>query len=155
MKKHIEAVDLQLIHWFQKWYVPLARGSLFVVYFWFGILKVLGLSPATPLAEALTMRTVGAQWFDPLFLSLAIIECVIGILFLFPKLTRLAIAVMVGHMALVCSPLILLPDMVWTHPFVPSLEGQYIIKNVVLIAVAISIAGAVEPLKEKRSKKQP
>ena len=101
------------------------------------------------------MRTVGAQWFDPLFLSLAIIECVIGILFLFPKLTRLAIAVMVGHMVLVCSPLILLPDMVWTHPFVPSLEGQYIIKNIVLIAVAISIASAVEPLKEKRSKKQP
>jgi uncharacterized membrane protein YkgB len=152
MKKHIEAVDLQLIHWFQKWYKPLARGSLFVVYFWFGILKVFGLSPATPLAEALTLRTVGAQWFDPLFFSLAIVECIIGLLFLFPKLTRLAIAIMVAHMVLVCSPLILLPDMVWVHPFVPSLEGQYIIKNVVLLAVAISIASTVQPLEKVRAK---
>lgn len=153
MKKHIEAVDLKLIHWFQKWYKPLARGSLFVVYFWFGILKVLGLSPATPLAEALTLRTVGAQWFDSLFLTLAIVECIIGILFLFPKLTRLAIAVMVAHMVLVCSPLVLLPDMVWIHPFVPSLEGQYIIKNIVLIAVAISIASTVQPLEKQRVKR--
>lgn len=152
MKKHIEAVDLQLIHWFQKWYKPLARGSLFVVYFWFGILKVFGLSPATPLAEALTLRTVGAQWFDPLFFSLAIVECIIGLLFLFPKFTRLAIAIMVAHMVLVCSPLVLLPDMVWVHPFVPSLEGQYIIKNVVLLAVAISIASTVQPLEKVRAK---
>jgi uncharacterized membrane protein YkgB len=152
MKKHIEAVDLKLIHWFQKWYKPLARGSLFVVYFWFGLLKVLGLSPATPLAEALTLRTVGAQWFDPLYLTLAVIECVIGLLFLFPKLTRLAIAIMVAHMALVCSPLILLPDMVWIHPFVPSLEGQYIIKNIVLVAVAISIASTVQPFEKRKAR---
>lgn len=153
MRKHIEAFDLQLIHWFQKWYKPLARVSLFVVYFWFGILKILGLSPATPLAQELTLRTVGADWFNPLFLTLAIIECLIGLLFLFPKLTRLAIAIMVGHMALVCSPLILLPDMVWIHPFVPSLEGQYIIKNIVLIAVAVSIASAMQPLKKLNGKK--
>lgn len=152
MKKHIEAVDLTLIYWFQKWYKPLARGSLFVVYFWFGFLKVLELSPATPLAEALTLRTVGAQWFDPLYLTLAVIECVIGLLFLFPKLTRLAIAIMVAHMVLVCSPLILLPDMVWIHPFVPSLEGQYIIKNIVLVAVAISIASTVQPLEKRKAR---
>lgn len=153
MKKHVEAVDLQLIHWFQKWYTPLARGSLFVVYFWFGILKILGLSPATPLAEALTLRTVGPQWFEPLYLTLAVVECVIGLLFLFPQLTRLAIAVMIGHMVLVCSPLILLPDMVWIYPFVLSLEGQYIIKNIVLLAVAISIASTVRPLRAHVAKR--
>ncbi|MNF00764.1 hypothetical protein D3C80_1996430 [compost metagenome] len=51
-------------------------------------------------------------------------------------------------MALVCSPLILLPDMVWIYPFVPSLEGQYIIKNVVLVAVGVSLASTVRPFRK-------
>jgi uncharacterized membrane protein YkgB len=76
---------------------------------------------------------------------------VIGILFLFPKLTRIVIPLLFIHMAIVCSPLLLVIDHAWQAPFVPTLEGQYIIKNAVIIAVAIGIAASTVPIEHKRT----
>lgn len=94
----------------------------------------------------LTAQTVGAQYFDLLFKGLAVIECMIGLLFLIPKATRLVIPLLFVHLAVVSAPLVLLPREVWTGFLVPTLEGQYIIKNVVIIAVAIGIAAQTRPL---------
>ena len=47
----ITEVDLRLIALFKRAFLPFARVALFVVFFWFGILKVFGLSPASPLAN--------------------------------------------------------------------------------------------------------
>lgn len=153
MQKHkikITELDLQLIAFFRKTFVPVARVSIFVVFFWFGFIKLLGLSPASPLAEALTAKTVGAQYFDVLFYVLAALECVIGILFLFPKVTRVVIPLLLFHMIIVCSPLVLVPEYTWQQFGVPTLEGQYIIKNVVVVAVAIGIAASAKPLAHKK-----
>ncbi|HEU4715241.1 MAG TPA: hypothetical protein VFS14_00215 [Candidatus Saccharimonadales bacterium] len=146
----IKEVDLRLIAFFKKAFLPFARVALFVVFFWFGILKVFGLSPASPLAEALTAQTVGMQYFDVLFLVLSIIECVIGVLFLIPKATRIVIPLLLIHMAVVCSPLVLVPGEVWTGFLVPTLEGQYIIKNLVIVAVAIGVASQTPPLVKRK-----
>lgn len=146
-------IDLKLIAFFKRIYIPLARISIFLIFFWFGIIKLLGLSPASPLAEALTAQTIGMQYFDTLFILLSLMECVIGILFLFPKMTRIVIPLLLAHMALVCSPLILLPHIVWQLPFVPTLEGQYILKNAVVVALAIGIAASAEPLNLSRKNK--
>jgi uncharacterized membrane protein YkgB len=145
-EKDIHAIDLKLIAYFKRVFIPFSRVAIFLVYFWFGILKVFGLSPAGPLAQALVDRTVGHQFFDASYFILAIFECVLGILFLFPKLTRIVIPLLFIHMIIVCSPLLLVPDIAWTHWFVPTLEGQYIIKNGVIIAVAIGIAASTTPL---------
>lgn len=152
-KIDIPHLDLKLIAFFRHIYLPVARLSIFIVFFWFGFIKLIGLSPAGPLAEALTAKTIGASHFSTLFIALSIVECLIGILFLFPKLTRIVIPLLLGHMLLVCSPLVLLPDHTWQSLFVPTLEGQYIIKNAVIIAVAIGIAAAAQPL--ANSQKQP
>jgi len=143
----LEAFDLRIINWLRNHYVMIARVAIFIVFFWFGALKLLGLSPASPLAEALTERTIGMEFFQLSFIILAVLECLIGILFLIPKATRIVLPLLLLHMAVVCSPLLLVPDLVWTNPFVPSLEGQYIIKNVVLVALAIAIAATTKPLK--------
>lgn len=127
----------------------MARIALFVVFFYFGLLKLLGESPAGPVAEALIAQTVGLQYFDALFKVLAILECVIGLLFLFPKATRVVVPLLFAHMIIVCSPLLLVPDLTWQKAFVPSLEGQYIIKNVAIIALAIGVASQVSPLTSK------
>lgn len=145
----IQGFDERVIVLAKKWALPTARIAMFVMYFYFGILKVFGLSPATSLAEALTGKTIGLQYFDAAFLALAIIECIIGILFLFPKLTRFAVPLLLGHLVMVCSPLVLLPGEVWTHPFVPSLEGQYIIKNIALVALMLGIIATTTPLTKK------
>lgn len=143
-------LDLKIIAFFKRIYVPAARASLFLIFFWFGSIKLLGLSPASPLAEALTARTIGSQYFDTLFIILSLAECIIGILFLFPKMTRIVVPLLLAHMILVCSPLVLLPDYTWQQPFVPTLEGQYIIKNAVVIAVAIGIVASAPPLTRTR-----
>lgn len=142
----LEALDLRVIAWFRRLFLPAARIALFVVFFWFGILKVFGLSPASPLAEALTANTVGLEYFDLLFKLLAVVECIIGILFLIPKATRIVIPLLLIHMAIVCAPLVLVADKVWTGLLVPTLEGQYIIKNLVIIALAIGVASQTPPL---------
>lgn len=148
-KKAAQAIDLRIISFANKWYVPIGRVALFAVYFWFGALKVVGISPASPLAEALTIRTIGLQFFDVAFLTLALFECVIGVLFLIPRFTRLAVLLLLAHMMIVCSPLLLLPSEAWQSLLVPTLEGQYIIKNLALVAVALTIAARVEPLQRK------
>ncbi len=147
---NIKDLDLQILAWLQRWFLPLARLAIFVIYFWFGALKLFGLSPAGPLAEALVVKIFGAADFDLLFHLLAAFECLIGLLFLFPKATRLAIPLLLIHMLIVCSPLILLPELAWSQPFVPTLEGQYIIKNLAIAALAIGIAAQTKPLAAKR-----
>lgn len=142
----ISEIDLRLIAFFKRTFIPVARFSIFLIFFWFGLIKLVGLSPASPLAEALTAKTIGMEYFDLLFYLLAIVECVIGLLFLFPKATRIVIPLLLFHMAIVCSPLLLVPEYTWQQFGVPSLEGQYIIKNAVVIAVAIGIAASAKPL---------
>ena len=150
-KVKLHAIDQQVIIGLRRSFLPLARAAFFIVFFWFGFLKLLGLSPATPLAEHLIDQTVGAQYFELLFYALAVLECVIGILFLFPKMTRVVIPLLLIHMAIVCSPLLLLLGDTWQSFLVPTLEGQYIIKNAAIIALAIGIAASTEPL-AKRTK---
>ena len=143
----MHAFDLRLIEFFRTSFIPLARFSLFLVFFWFGFIKLLGLSPASPLAEELVSNTFGEAYFPILFLVLAYIECAIGLLFLFPKATRIVIPLLLLHMLIVCSPLLLLPSTTWAAFLVPTLEGQYIIKNAVVVALAIGVAASTAPLK--------
>ena len=146
----ISKLDEKTIILLRKTYIPVARVSIFIIFFWFGFLKLIGESPASPLAHALVNKTAGAEWFDLLFYTLAILECVVGVLFLFPKATRIVIPLLFFHMAIVCSPLLLVPEHTWQSFLVPTLEGQYIIKNLAVIAVAIGIAAQLDPLKSKK-----
>lgn len=118
---------------------PFARVSLFAIYFWFGAVKLTGLSQASPLAEALVTNTVGPQYFHTLFMVLAVLECVIGILFLIPRCTKVAVVALAAHMVIVCSPLLLVPQMAWQRFLIPTIEGQYIIKNLALLSLALAL----------------
>jgi uncharacterized membrane protein YkgB len=122
-----------------RWFEPAARIAVFVIYFWFGFLKLINLSPATPLASALTSHTIGMQYFNMSFKALALYECGLGLLFLIPALTWLSVVLLVIHMAIVSSPLIIVANVAWIHPLVPTLEGQYIIKDLAIIALAVGI----------------
>ena len=76
---NISAIDRGLIAFFKRYSVPMARFGLFVVYFWFGLLKVIGFSPASPLVQALFERTIHFMPF-PLFLVLfGLFEMLIGL----------------------------------------------------------------------------
>lgn len=146
---NIKTTDLKIISWLRHTYLPVARFAIFFIYTYFGVLKLLGESPAGPLAHALVNKTIGAANFDLSFAVLAVFEIAIGVLFLFPKLTRVVIPMLLVHMIIVSSPLILVADLAFVKPFVPTLEGQYIIKNIAIIALALGVAAQTRPLSKK------
>jgi uncharacterized membrane protein YkgB len=128
--------------------VPFARLALFVVYFWFGLLKLVGVSPAGPLVVALWQKTIPFIPLHAFMMLFASYEMLIGVLFLIPRLERLAIGLLLLHVSTTVLPLILLPGIVWQMFLVPSLEGQYIIKNIVIIALALSIGASLNQSRE-------
>jgi uncharacterized membrane protein YkgB len=148
----LKSVDVKLIHFFKRISNPLARLGLFVVFFWFGILKTMGLSPAGGLIQRLAERSIPFVSFHTFIVSFGLFECLIGILFLIRGAERIVIPLLLVHMATTFGPLFLLPQETWSGFLTPTLEGQYIIKNLVLIAAGIGIAAHMHPLPESGNK---
>lgn len=142
----LDRLDLNIAHWLAHHSITLLRVSMGVVFLWFGALKFFpGLSPA----EGLALHTIAVLTFGwiPAELSrvlLATLECVIGLGFLTGRPLRLTLLLMAFQMVGALSPLVLFPGEVFQHVlYVPTLEGQYIIKNLVLIGAGLVIAATM------------
>jgi uncharacterized membrane protein YkgB len=144
----LRSFDIKLIHFFRKIAIPMARFGLFVVFFWFGGLKVLGFSPAEPLVEKLFSHTITFMSFGTFIIGFGLFEMLIGILFLIKGAERIVLPLLLIHMITTFGPLVLLPETSWSAFMVPTLTGQYIIKNLVIIACAIGIAAQLHPIKK-------
>jgi uncharacterized membrane protein YkgB len=136
----IERLDQQIVAWMRNHGMMFLRISLAIVFIWFGLLKPLGASPANDLV-ARTVYWVDPSWFIPV---LGVWEVLIGVCMLVRPLIRVSILLLALQMPGTFLPLVLLPDVCFVHvPWAPSLEGQYIIKNLVLISAAIVIGGTL------------
>jgi uncharacterized membrane protein YkgB len=149
MKRSIVFFDRYIITTLQRIAMPAARIALFIIFFWFGLLKVIGASPAGPLVSNLLEQTIPFISPATFIFLFGFFEMLIGILFLIPKMERLAILLLGVHMITTFVPLVFLRETSWQRFLVPTLEGQYIIKNVALIALAIGIAAHLKPMKRK------
>lgn len=143
----IQSFDLHLINFFKKISIPVARISLFIIFFWFGFLKVLDQSPANPLVNDLLSRTLPFISFEFFIVLFGLFEMLIGLLFIIPKMERVVIPLLFIHMITTVLPLFVLTPVTWVGFMSPTLEGQYIIKNAALIAAALGIASHLRPLK--------
>lgn len=136
----LDRFDRRIAAWMRDNGPTLVRVSLAIVFIWFGILKPFGLSTATELVER-TVYWADPKWFIPL---LGWWEVAIGVCMLFRPLLRFAILLLFLQMPGTFLPLVLLPQVCFHQiPWVPTLEGQYIIKNLVLISAAIVVGGTV------------
>ena len=147
MRRALEKFDFWFINFLRKISLPFARFALFVVFFWFGILKIIGTSPANPLVSDLLQATLPSITWETFIILFSIYEILIGISFIIPRLERVAIALLIPHMIMTALPLFLLPDVTWQGFLTPTLEGQYIIKNLVIVAVAMGIAVHLKPFR--------
>ena len=134
-----------------RWGVPMLRLALAVIFVWFGLLKPLGLSPAAPLVLA---TTADLPVFTPETWMVLIgwWEVGIGLTFLHPRTVRIAIALLGLQMIGTFLPLVLLPGVTFQPEHMPyglTMEGQYIVKNLLIIAAALVIGGTVEPRADK------
>jgi len=144
--RRFDAIDARITSWMARHGLPLLRVSLGVVFLWFGALKFFpGLSPASDLAartiEVLSFGMVTPRVSVPV---LAGWETLIGLGLLFGIFMRATLLLLAVQMAGTLTPLVLFPNEVFTHiPYAPTLEGQYIIKNAVLISAAIVLGATV------------
>jgi len=130
------------------------RLSLGVVFIWFGILKFFpGLSPAETIAgETIHILFAGMVPVAAALKILAVWEVLLGIGFMAGRYIRLVTVFFLLHMAGAMSPLVILPAMTFSRvPWAPTLEGQYIIKNLVLIAAALYIWAESARAEHKRN----
>ncbi|TDD96571.1 hypothetical protein [Flavobacterium cellulosilyticum] len=118
--------------------ILILRFAVAIVYIWFGSLKVIGISPAGELVE----DTV--YWFRPeIFVPiLGIVEVIIGFGLLIKRFIPVTIILLLVHMTATFFPIFILQKACFdAFPYCPTLVGQYIIKNVVIISAAFVITG--------------
>lgn len=141
MADWFDRTDRRIAGTMEKYGILLLRVSLGVIFIWFGVLKLFdGLSPA----EDLVKRTV--YWFSPdvFFPILGVWEVLIGVGLLVRPLIRAALLLLFLQMPGTLLPLVLLPEVCFTtFPYGLTLEGQYIIKNLVLVSAALVVGGTV------------
>ena len=136
-----DELDIFITKFMSKWGITFLRYSLGLIYIWFGILKPFGLSPAQELVE----NTV--YWFDNPKTFVPILgwwEVVIGLTMCIKPLIRVSIFLLFIQMPGTFLPLILLPEVCFSNfPFGLTLEGQYIIKNLIIISAALVVGSTV------------
>ena len=134
-------LDIFLSKYMSNYGILLSRYSLAMIFIWFGLLKPLGISPAQELVE----NTV--YWFDDkaTFVNyLGWWEVVIGFTMCVRPLIRISIFLLFLQIPGTFLPLVLLPEVCFTDfPYGLTLEGQYIVKNLIIISSALVIGGTV------------
>ncbi|MAT38355.1 MAG: hypothetical protein CL946_01990 [Ectothiorhodospiraceae bacterium] len=140
LRSAFHRLDPHIAAWMSKHGIAFLRYTLAIIFIWFGALKPLGISPAAELVK----NTV--YWFngDDFLVILGVWEVLIGVFLVVPKMTRAAILLLFLQMPGTMLPLVLLPEVCFTDfPYGLTLEGQYIIKNLILISAGIVVGGTV------------
>jgi uncharacterized membrane protein YkgB len=142
----LEGYDRAIIGFMNRFGIGFLRLAIGVVFIWFGALKMVGqLSPAYDLVAA-TVYWLTPEIIVPL---LGLWEVAIGVAFLFTPLTRVALLLLALQMPGTFLPLVLLPEICFTiFPVGLTLEGQYIVKNLVIIGSAMVIGARLQSLKQ-------
>lgn len=133
----LDAYDSRITTWMAAHGITLLRIAIGLVFVWFGALKLLpGMSPAEGLVRAATPLLPG----DVLVPVLGAWEVLIGLGFLTGRCLRATILLLFLQMPGTFLPVLLLPERVFTAaPFGLTLEGQYIVKNLVLVTGALVV----------------
>jgi len=146
IKEMFDRTDTRITALMARYGLILLRVSVGIVFLWFGILKFFpGLSPAQDLA----VRTINILTFGLLpprtsIVILASWETIVGVGLLFGFFMRGTLLLLFLQMLGTMAPLFFFSNEVFTHvPYAPTLEGQYIIKNIVLISAGIVLGATV------------
>jgi uncharacterized membrane protein YkgB len=149
---NLEKFDETLINFFWKHSNTTARWALFIIFFWFGILKVFGISPAGPLVIALTEVIFGYSVSPDQFLIwFGGLESITAFLILLPRFERVTFGLLIFHFISTAFPLFVLTEITWYGIMQPTLVGQYILKNLALLAIGLFLYGRLRPMTKTHS----
>jgi len=142
----LDLLDRTVSAYMARYGITLLRISVGVVFLWFGFLKFFpGLSPAEGLATK-TMEVLSFGMVRPrvALIILAAWECAVGLGLILAIFLRTPLLLLWLQMAGTIAPMLLFPEEVFSHfPYAPTLEGQYIIKNLVLASAGVVVGATV------------
>ena len=144
--KQFDRLDTEIAEWMARYGVTVLRLAVGIVFLWFGLIKFgPGWSPAADLAiRTIDKLTVGILPASVSLMLLAAWESLIGIGLLSGRFLRLTLLLLFLQMPGTMLPLLFFPTETFVRfPYSPTLEGQYIIKNLVLVSAAIVIGATV------------
>tara|TARA_B100000965_G_scaffold256245_1_gene215924 strand:- start:1689 stop:2153 length:465 start_codon:yes stop_codon:yes gene_type:complete len=137
----LEKLDILMTDKMNHYGIIFLRYSVAVIFIWFGLLKTFGISPA----QELVANTV--YWFtnkSGFVIFLGWWEVLIGLTMLYKPMVRISLFLLFFQMPGTFLPLILLPEVCFTYfPMGLTLEGQYIVKNLIIISAALTITGSI------------
>lgn len=145
-QEQFDEIDSRITGWMARYGVLILRISLGIVFFWFGVLKFF---PALSPAESIASRTIEVLTFGivPPTVSLPVLaawEVLIGLGLITGRFMRVTLALLGLQMLGTVTPLAIFPDETWRmFPIALTLEGQYIVKNLVLVSAALVIGATV------------
>ena len=146
LRNWYDRADLRITGWMARYGILSLRVSLGIVFLWFGALKFFpGLSPAEDLAgrtiEVLSFGLIQPELSGSI---LAVWESLIGLGLIFGVFMRATLLLLFLQMLGTITPVFLFPQEVFAVvPWAPTLEGQYIIKNLVLISAGLVLGATV------------
>lgn len=145
-KYRLDRIELSITEWMAGNGILFLRLAIGIIFIWFGAVKFLkDMSPA----ETLAIKTIDKLTFqlltdDIIRIGLAIFEVMIGLGLMFRLFLRTTIIILFLHMLGTFTPLFFFPDEIfYRFPYSLTLEGQYIIKNIVIIAAGMVIGATV------------
>ncbi len=141
--ERLELVEATVHRFLLAYSITCLRLSLGIVFLAFGALKLFpGVSPAQNLVETTThILTFGLVPGPVALAGVAVLECVIGLCLLSSRTVRLAICLLGIQLVGILSPLVLLTGRLFSGPHnAPTLEGQYVIKDIVLVGATLVLA---------------
>ena len=141
-----QRVDRRLTGWMAKNSIKLLRISTGIIFTWFGVLKYFpGLSPAEGIAaDTIRLLSFGIVETRVSMVILATWETLIGLGLISGIFLREVLLLLFLQMIGTIAPIFIFPERVFRNlPFVLTLEGQYIFKNLVLISAAFVIGATV------------
>jgi len=142
----LDLLDQTVTAYMARYGITLLRISVGVVFLWFGFLKFFpGLSPAEGLAtKTLEVLSFGMVRPRVALIILAAWECAVGLGLILAIFLRTTLLLLWLQMAGTIAPMLLFPEEVFSHfPYAPTLEGQYIIKNLVLASAGVVVGATV------------
>jgi len=145
-------VDPIITGWMHNYGLLLLRICVGIVFLWFGVLKFF---PGVSAAQDLAIRTIQLLTFNlvpetVIINGLALWEVIIGIGLISGKFMRETLLLLFLQMIGTFTPIFLFPSEVFNYiPYAPTLEGQYIIKNIVIISAAIVLGGSLRSYSKK------
>jgi putative oxidoreductase len=142
----LQALEAAAHRWLIAYSIVILRVSLGAVFLGFGFLKFFpGVSPAQDLVERTTdILTLGLVPGSVAIVGVAALECVIGLCLVAGRGMRGAIYLLMVQLVGILSPVVLLAGRMFDGPHgAPTLEGQYVLKDVVLVGAALVLAATL------------